>query len=1030
MSDKSTPDDGAEMERRQLTVMFVDLVGSTKLADDLDPEDLMAHTMVYQTAVEAEVDAYEGRIARVVGDGILVLFGWPRAHENDPLRAVHAAGAIHQHLARLSKGRNLPLEAHIGIATGVVLVGNVTSHTTAQSDVVFGAAPNLAARLQDLAGPGETIMAEASFQRLGGRFESEILGPLSLDGFEEEVLAYRLLSANPSFPAENDGVARPRTQFVGRTAELEQVKAEWAAAETGAGRAVVVIGEAGIGKSRFLSELSEAKELEARIKIVFECNPFHESTPFHPFCDLLERWSEIAPEDTKDTRFDKLQVRLSDILSQQDISLISALIAPEGRGAPVAGLGLSEAQFRARIHDMLMTILMARMMEAPLFIAVEDVHWIDPSSMELLQALVKNVGTLRALLVITSRTDASALLENKAQILALRLSALPEHLSADLARSVKGAASLPDYVLSDIIAATSGVPLFIEEYTSSVFSRLEGKKSGAQEPRLIPPSLYDLLTEQLDREDGLRPVLLAASVIGQKFDAQMLCALTGLPALEVVEALERLRSAKLLRSVSVEGVGFDFRHALLREAAYRSLVKARREDLHREYARYLQEQLPQFSEREPEVLAYHQKEGARFEEAAKSFAMAAGIHLNRYAHQEAEQNARLGLELLPALLKGAGTDRIELKLRFLSALAKRARLGYGAPEALEELRRATALAEELGDTSSFMRAGKGLFAAYQVQADFDAAEQFGRKILHMLKDNRAQMVGNYMVALAVMWRAELCAAKAALVDANLAVRAHVKEAQNQRLDMGALNQVGALSGLVEGFLGNGDVAYAMSREVVDQARETGQPLTMANAVHVSCMIKQMYHDPEALADCEALEDIATSNDMAFYIASAQCHKGGALFQNGALDEGYALLTDGWKYLLKTGCVASSGFVLSEQARCCLLMERYQEGFAVIEDALGYADRYGEQIFVSELHRIRGALHRALGQNDPAVSSFRTARAVAQAQGAALFELRALADLASMGDAPMHLDGWQALLAAQLEKAPKTTQLSVDVSVFS
>jgi class 3 adenylate cyclase len=528
----------AEAERRQLTVMFVDLVGSTELSTRLDPEDMGAVIRAFQESCAVVVKRWGGHPAKFMGDGVLAYFGWPQAHEDDAERAVRAGLEFTRAVAGLTTPADVPLAARIGITTGPVLVGEVAGEGAAQEEVVVGETPNLAARLQALAEPGTVVVAAGTRRLLGGLFALADLGPVRLKGFSAALAAFRVEGEGPTegrFEALRGGHLTP---LMGREHELAILLARWAWAKEGDGQVVLLAGEPGIGKSRLIQALREELSAEPQVVLSHFCSPYHTNSALHPIIGQLERAAGLAPDDEPEGRLAKLEALLDPATDQLDeaVPLLAALLGiPAGDRYPA--LNLSPQRQKQRTLEVLIEQLAGLARQRPVIDLYEDLHWCDPSTLELLDLLVARVRRLPVLVVLSYRPEFNPPWGGQAHVTTLPLNRLGRRQGAAMVARLAGGKALPDEVLAQIVAKTDGVPLFVEELTKTVLEsgllRDRGDRyelSGPLPPLAIPTTLHDSLMARLDRLAPVKDVAQIGAVIGREFDHELLAAVAAMPA--------------------------------------------------------------------------------------------------------------------------------------------------------------------------------------------------------------------------------------------------------------------------------------------------------------------------------------------------------------------------------------------------------------------------------------------------------------------------------------------------------------------
>jgi class 3 adenylate cyclase len=682
-------------ERRQLTVLFCDLVGSTELARRLDPEELGGIMRAYQNAVAGEVTRFEGHIAKYMGDGVLAYFGWPRAHEDEAERAVRAGLAIQDAIGRLAAPE--PLAVRVGIATGLVMVGDLIGEGAAREEAVVGETPNLAARLQALAGPGTIVVADATRRLLGGLFELENLGAQHLKGFAGPVRAFRVLgqsAAESRFEARHGAAPLP---LVGREQELALLLDRWAQARAGEGQVVLLAGEAGIGKSRLMLALRERLRQEPRTSLRYFCSPYHTNSALHPVIAQLERAAGFSRNDDGAAKAAKLEAlfRQAAVRIPDTLPLAADLLSlplPEEMARPE----FAPQERKARTFAALLTQLEALAAERPLLMILEDAHWSDPTTLELFDQVVERIQRLPALLVVSFRLEFTPAWASHAHATPLSLNRLGERQVAAIVERVTCGRALPDEVFEQILAKTDGVPLFVEELTKAMLETgLLREEVGRyvldrpSPPLAIPDTLHSSLLARLDRGAPIKEVAQTGAVIGRQFGHELVAAVAALERATLDDALRQLVAAGLVfRRGQPPDTVYVFKHALVQDAAYASLLKSRRQQLHARVAQVLEEGFPAAVTSEPEIVAHHLTE-AGLSDRAVAFWLAAGRQAaERSANKESIAHLRRGLELLQRLAPTPSRKEIELDLLLALGPALFALRGYAAPEAGEVYRQA------------------------------------------------------------------------------------------------------------------------------------------------------------------------------------------------------------------------------------------------------------------------------------------------------------------------------------------------------
>ncbi len=650
-------------ERRQLTVLFCDLVGSTELSQKLDPEDYRELVQKYQSACTEVVSRFEGHIAQYLGDGLLVYFGFPQAHEDDAQRAVRAGLGVIEAVSRVVTP-NGPLAVRVGIHTGLVVVGEVGSGSS-QERLALGDTSNLAARLQALAPPGSVVLSDRTRRLLGAGFEVRDCGLHPLKGVAEPVQVWQALGAGDAesrFETTTHGRLPP---MVGRELEFTVVLHAWARARSGKGQTVLLCGEPGIGKSRIVRALREKVGGEEVLVWQHQCSPYFVNSALYPVISRLERGLEFQRDDSPEQRLDKLERALRGFGRPDfDANLIGRLLslpAEERYGA----LSMTPQKQREETIRALNDVIVAAAGSRSLLMLFEDVHWADPTTLEFLEALLARLDRLHVLLVATYRPEFKPQWVGQPHVTALTLSRLdPEHTRA-IATRVAGGRQLPEEIVTQIAAKTDGIPLFVEELTkaiveSGLLQERDGKLelSGPLPPLAIPLTLRDSLMARLDRLAPVKEVAQAGACIGREFGQELLELISPLSFGQLQQALDALVASELVyKRGQPPATTYVFKHALIQDAAYESLLKAKRAQIHAQIGQALEQHFPATAATQPELLAHHYTAAEMIEEAISYWKQAGELARRRVALQESIAHLERGIGLVERLKAGASGDR-------------------------------------------------------------------------------------------------------------------------------------------------------------------------------------------------------------------------------------------------------------------------------------------------------------------------------------------------------------------------------------
>jgi class 3 adenylate cyclase len=731
------PSHGDGAERRHLTVMFCDLVGSTALAARLDPEDLREVIGAYHRGVVETVSRFEGFVAKYMGDGVLVYFGYPQAHEDDAERAVRAGLALVDAIGRLDGPERL--RVHVGIATGLVVVGDLVDQGDVRERAVVGETPNLAARLQATAEPDSVVIAATTHRLIGSLFAYADLGAVAAKGFAEPVHAWRVIGEGTTDSRYEALHGTGETPLVGRDEELELLLRRWAQAKGGAGRVVLLAGEPGIGKSRVIAAVQERIANEPHTRLRCFCSPHHQDSALHPTIAQLERAARFVREDTPETKLQKLEALLAPTMPpDEDVALLAALLSiPTNNRFPAPNL--TPQRQKQKTFEALLRQLAVLARRQPVLMIFEDVHWIDPSSRELLDLIVERVRCLPVLLIVTLRPEFQPPWTGQAQVSTLVLNRLDRRDRTALVAQIAGGKALPDDVVDQIADRTDGVPLFVEELTKSVLQsgllREETDRyvlDRALPPFAIPTTLHDSLMSRLDRLASVRHVAQIGAAIGREFSYALLRAVSHLSEEELQPALARLVASELVfqKGMPPDAV-YAFRHALVQDAAHGSLLRSTRQQLHAQIAEALEADSPEMMENQPELFAQHYAEAELVEKSVACWGKAGHRSAARSALAEAAAQFHNALDQLALLPDNRERQRQELELCSALGVVLNAVKGFAAPETGHSYARARALWVQLGSPSEFLHVPFGLSRYHLNRGELDLAQRLGEDLLRL-----------------------------------------------------------------------------------------------------------------------------------------------------------------------------------------------------------------------------------------------------------------------------------------------------------
>ncbi|MCA6115494.1 AAA family ATPase [Bradyrhizobium sp. WSM 1738] len=1004
----------AEAERRQLTVLFCDVVGSTYLAETLDAEDLRNLLLSFQKVCAEVVQRHEGQIGLFIGDGVTAYFGYPRAHEDSAQSAVQAGLDI---MAGLTEFRADGLEARCGVHTGPVVVGELGVGEKRLCDGIVGEAPNIAARLQALAAPGSLVMSEATQRLVEGFFEVEPLGPQMLKGVGAPIAIYRVLrpSAAPNRFEARGG--RFLTPLVGRETELGFLTKRWENAMEGEGQAVLLQGEAGIGKSRLLQTLRMQIRETPHAEIVFYCSPQHQSSALWPVIQQLHRALGFAGEKDDVARRNRLRHFLGDLeLESPDVvePLATLLGLPADPGwdtGPADPEELRRAVFRA-----LCRITSAMQRQSPVLVVLEDAHWIDPSTIELVGQMLTDMSSQRVFVLLTARPEFRAPWSNSPQMVTLPLARLSRRETEAMIRGV-APDDLPAAMMAQLVVKTDGVPLFIEELTKSV---AESRSNfGFGEAIEIPATLQAALHTRLDRLAPIRQIIQVAALLGRVFDADLLIAVSHRDAAAVKRALHDLIEAELIypqRNAQCES--YQFKHALIQDAAIDTLLRNQRAQLHRQIAVALVELRADAIEHSPELLAHHLQEAGDWDGALEYWQKAGAAAMARAAAREAVSHYANAIDCSKKLdeVSGGAERMAHLHLAMANALMQTE--GFGAErlgQALEDARRAAADTKlvEL-QCEVVLSSGVYFYATGRNREYLTIADQQLEKHVDLLPP--AYVSGLWLNKGTAHfnrgeWRFALEALRKArgLIDRTDASRRILLGGGDQLI---AIHDILQRSLFVMGFI---DEAVETTEHLVQAIDRMEKPFDIGWALNVKCYLSALFgRDDLLLQDAGKIIEISERHGYAARRGLGLSWRGLARSRLGELDAGIADAREGMVVLRGKGVV----FRVQEKVcwLCDLLVQagRHEEASHVLAEADAIAINTDDACFLAECTRIRGQI--AACRNDPtgAVRLFEKAIAISQRQEARLFELCATTQLATVLARQGHPEEGQTRLRAIID----------------
>ena len=1015
---EARPQDAAE--RRQLTVMFCDLVGSTALSAKLDPEDLRGIFGAYHHCCAALVERNGGFVAKYMGDGVLAYFGYPQAHEHDAERAVRAGLALVEAVPTLATAAGSPLHVRVGIATGLVVVGDLIGAGAAQEQAVVGETPNLAARLQALAEPDTVVIAESTRKLLGNLFELQDLGARDLKGIAGPARAWAALrtsSVESRFEALHTTGLTP---LVGREEESELLLRRWSKAKTAEGQVVLLSGEAGIGKSRLTAAVLERLATEPHTRLRYFCSPQHADSALYPIIGQMERAAGLSHDDKPEMKLNKLDSVLAQTAtSVQDAALLAEMLSLPNDGRYPA-LDFTPEQRRQRTLEALMSQLAGLARQHPVLMIFEDAHWVDPTSLEVLSRVVGRIATLDVLLIITFRPEFNAPWVGQPHVTSLTLNRLGEREAAAIIARLVENKELPADVMAEIVERTDGIPLFVEEMTKAVLeaeSEDAARRTAATVPSLahaVPASLHASLMARLDRLGPAKELAQIGAAIGREFSHGLLASVARETGAELGLALDRLIQAGLLFRQGVPPqANYLFKHALVQDVAYGTLLRAKRHELHARIASVLERQFSDVCETQPEVLARHYTQAGMAPQAIGYWQRAGDRAARRSANKEAAAHFRNALELLEALPDRAAHAEQELQLLIALGPALMTTKSSTAPEIGRVYARARELARHAQRVADLFPTVWGAWLIAFSGGDLVTAGRLLDELFGMANasgDSALTLQAHHAAWPIFMVTGALATARQHIADGLALYRRDMHGEQALQYgghDPGVCGY--ASDALIAVAMGYPDQAVRQMQKGLGLARDLDHPPTLAQALWFAAELHQIRREPQKVQDfVSVVLPLLANHGSAVGVANATMLRGWARVMQGHIEEGLAVMREGLAAWRATGSKFHVPYRLARAAEAHLVAGEIEDGLRLIGEA---TEQSGDRWFVPELHRLKGELLLEAGRRDEVEACLNQALKAAREQGARLLELRTAMSLSRVLQAQGRRSEAQDLLAS-------------------
>lgn len=991
------------VQRRQLTVMFCDLVGSTALSTRFDPEDLRELLTAFQETCRKAILQYNGFIARYMGDGILVYFGYPVAMEDSPERAVRAGLEILQSMQTLNAGTGkrygVELEVRIGVATGSVLVGDMhIGQGAAEEAGVVGETPNLAARLQSIAQPNQLVVSSATRQLLGVLFDYDDLGQHELKGINGLVTAWGVTGQREVESRYSATRAGRKTPLVGRQDELNVLLTRWQTCRQNGGQVVLLSGEAGIGKSRLCEALEERLAEEGHRRILMQCSPFHENSALYPVLEFFRQELALDLDANPETNFASLDKLLAGY-SIDGVPL--ATLAAPLLSIPVSDelSHLNPGQRKKLMFEGTIKGLQEYTTERPLVVLIEDAHWIDPTTLELLDAIVAQLRDIRMLLVITHRPNFQVSWANEDMVVGVRVSRLPSAQVHELVERLAEDHPLPGDQLRDILSKTDGIPLFVEEMTKMLQERAAGSEnhsSRSGDSSQIPNTIQGLLLARLDQLGDTKWLAQQAACFGRYFTRDHLSILTGVSVQKLQPQLDQLVASGLVDEEPDNDGHFQFKHALVQEAAYSSQLRNTRVEIHGKIAESLE---PELAEHDPEVLAHHFSQARMFDKSVPYWQAAGAAAMGTSALVEACAYYNKALEQLPELPESSARDEQELMLLLGLGDPLVATRGFAATEVSDTFNRARDICRTLENVDLLFPVLWGLISFYIVRSDFKNSLELGTQFQSLATASGSDdlmMTGDYLVAASEFWCGNFQVARAPLerfvqhADPETNIAFQLAPTESPLID------TQSYMAWLQWLSGSPDKGMQYTHRCIALARSHNNYHDLAYALGFAawcCHLRREYHLVGEFAD--ELMTVASEQEFPHWLAAAMILKGSEVVRAGDIEAGIAQIDQGLEIWQMTGALLLTPSYQQVQAEAYLTSGQLDKAMELINTSLDMVEETGERVSESELRRFKAEVHERSGDIEAAREQYKRAIDIAYDQGAKILELRSLVALGKL-----------------------------------
>jgi class 3 adenylate cyclase/predicted ATPase len=997
-------------ERRHITVMFCDLVGSTQLSEELDPEDFRQVLRVYQDTCSYVVNQFAGHLAQYLGDGVLIYFGYPRAHEDDSERAIRCALEILNEMGHLSglqeryKGVNLAVR--IGIHTGLVVVGELGGDKMYER-LALGNTPNIAARLQALAEPNSIIISRVTYRLIKNYFACQSLGAYSLKGVSHKMEIFKVLSKIEAPSSFKTTVTTSVTPFVGRKDEVGKLLTSWKKVKKGRGDIALIIGEPGIGKTRLLQVFEEQIKNEPHTWLVCRCISYYQSSAFYPVINLLHTLLQFGPGDRPEEKLIKLEKGLSiyDFDLNEVVPILASLFSiPISR--PYKSQNLTSQKQKEKTIEVLLDWLIKAAEKKPVLFVIEDLHWADPSTLEHLTLLMERIDRVKILIILTFHPRFHPPVSDKSNPTEILLERLARQQVELMVEDVTGGKSLPAKVIDLLLVKTDGIPLFVEEQTKMLLESdflVENENAyelkGTLPGTAIPDTLQDTLMARLDRLGAEKEVVQLAAIIGREFSYDLIKAVTSLDEDTLKRELESLVESEILnREDQHQNTTYSFRQALIQDAAYNSLLKSTRQEHHRQIAKIIETQFKTLANTHPQIVAHHYSEAGDDDKAVEYHLLAGKLLVKQSAHREAIDQLKKGLHSIKKIDDINKRDALELDLQLTIGIPLLATKGYGADEVGKVYERASALSQKVGDVPQLFPAMVGLYRFYLLRGDITKAFDISELLLSWAQTSGQTpliLEANRAIGVTLFHMGEVATSLE-----------HLNKGRNlfdpvqhrsHALLYGSDPNITCLSygALALCLLGFAEQALAYGKEAIQYAKKIKHPFSLTFALNHHAWLHQFCKEADLVAkNATELLSVSSEYGFPFWQAAGSFFQGWVLAQKDHKKAGIEQMERSMKAFQDTGAHSVLPYFMSAVAEVYLENGQVRDSLKWLEEAEGAAKKNSEHFFDAEIYRLKAEATYA--SNRPNIKEVKSLlwRAIetARRQQLKILELRALMSL--------------------------------------